>query len=156
MNMLKLTIGDKVYGMRKMPPTLGAFFAPKIAKLVAGMIGNDKFLAMLNDLKDSLPNVDKNDVKVEEQQMAPIAVAISSILTQLDINEVNAIFKEALSYGVYCDNKDLSKEFDFDEVFGENPGHYFPVAIWATYNHVSDFFVGLPTGLQALMTSWRQ
>ena len=60
--MLKLTIGDKLYGMRKMPPTLGAFFAPKIAKVVAGMVGNDKFLEMLNNLKNNLSDANKDDI----------------------------------------------------------------------------------------------
>lgn len=153
--MLKLKIGETVYGMRKMPPKQGAFFAPKVSKLLAGIVNNSELVVLLRSLQD-LANNQGDNTEVPVENMGTLVHAISSVLEQVDTEQLNAIFDQALSYGVYCNDKDLSDSFDFDTVFGINPSHYFPVAIWATYNHVSGFFVNLSAGVKALMTSWQK
>jgi len=157
MDMLTLTIKDRTYGMRKMPPIKGAAFGLKVANLVSKVLSADGALPVLQNIqkrftsKDVAEDVQKQEL--DDKQAGTLGQLIISLIANVDPKVVDEIFREAFSWEVYYGSKRLSNEPVFEEHFQQFPGDLYIVAIWATYNHVKDFFTGLGDGLQAFMTN---
>lgn len=157
MNMLTLKIKDRVYGMRKMPPIKGAAFGLKVANLVSKVLSAEGTLPVLQNLQKRFTAKGEGE-EIQNQELDPaqamtVGRAIVSLLGNVDPEKIDEIFKEAFSWEVYCGSKKLSSEPVFEEHFTEFPGDLYIVAVWATYNHVKDFFTGLGDGLKAFMGS---
>ena len=155
MSMLTLKIKDRTYGMRKMPPIKGAAFGLKVANLISKVLSAEGTLPVLQNLqkrftsgngKEEIPNQE-----IDPAQAMTIGRAIVSLLGNVDPEKIDEIFKEAFSWEVYYGSQKLSNEAIFEEHFSEFPGDLYIVAVWATYNHVKDFFIGLGDGLKAFM-----
>ena len=157
MDMLTLKIKDRTYGMRKMPPIKGAAFGIKVANVVSKVLSAEGTLPVLQNLQKRFTSGNvAEDVKNQEldsKQAITIGQALICLLGNVDPKAVDEIFREAFSWEVYYDSKRLSNDAVFEEHFQEFPGDLYVVAVWATYNHVKDFFTGLGDGLQAFTTS---
>ena len=157
MDMITLTIKDRRYGMRKMPPIKGAAFGARVANLVSKVLSDDNALPALESLqKRFLGKNTKENAKDEDldgNDAMTFGQMIIRLLASIDPETINSIFREAFSWEVYYGSKRLSDDTIFEEHFSEFPGDLYIVAIWATFNHVKDFFTGLGDGLQALMAS---
>ena len=156
MNMLTLKIKDRTYGMRKMPPIKGAAFGLKVANLVSKVLSADGSISVLQNLQKKFTKVEGQEIQNQEldpAQAMTIGRAIVSLLGNVDPEKIDEIFKEAFSWEVYCGSKKLSSEPIFEEHFTEFPGDLYIVAVWATYNHVKDFFIGLGDGLTAFIAN---
>lgn len=159
-DMIILKIKDRKYGMRKMPPIRGAAFGIKVANVLSKMLA-------AKDSLDALVDVQKryNAMAKPEDGVKDVAANLSNgealtfgqtiihLLSQVDPDTVTNIFREAFSYEVYYENVKLSDDVQFDLHFSKFPGDLYVVAVWATYNHVKDFFTGLGDGIQAFMTN---
>ena len=157
MDMITLSIKDRKYGMRKMPPIKGAAFGARVANLVSNVLSQDGALEALQSLQSRfLGNNAKEqgeNKEIDASQAMTVGQVIIKLLAGVDPEALNAIFKEAFSWEVYCGSKKLSDPTIFDEHFSDFPGDLYVVAVWATYNHVKDFFTGLGDGLHAFMGS---
>lgn len=152
MKMLELKIQDRKYGMRKMPPLQGAAFGLKVATLLGKLAANPGAGNALEKIKKDFLGKDQA-VQMSQSDVMTTGAALIGILAGIDATEIMSVFKEAFSYEVYFEDKKLSDEINFDMHFGQFKGDLYVVAIWATYNHVIDFFSGLGDGLKALMPS---
>ena len=157
MDMITLTIKDRKYGMRKMPPIKGATFGVRVANLVSKVLSQEGALGALQALQarylGNNAQEEGKDKEIDSTQALTMGQVIIKLLAGVDPDALDAIFKEAFSWEVYCGSKRLSDNVTFEEHFSEFPGDLYVVAAWATYNHVKDFFTGLGDGLQAFMGS---
>lgn len=157
MDMLTLKIKDRTYGMRKMPPIKGAAFGIKVANLVSKVLSAEGSLPVLESIQKRFTSSNvAEDVKNQEldnKQAATLGQLLISLIANVDPKVVDDIFREAFSWEVYYGSQKLSSEPVFEDHFSQFPGDLYIVAIWATYNHVKDFFTGLGDGLQAFMTN---
>lgn len=157
MDMITLTIKDRRYGMRKMPPIKGAAFGARVANLVSKVLSDDNALPALESIQKRFlgKNTKENakDEVLDGNDAMTFGQMIIRLLASIDPETINSIFREAFSWEVYYGSKRLSDDTIFEEHFSEFPGDLYIVAIWATFNHVKDFFTGLGDGLQALMAS---
>lgn len=157
--MIVLTIQNRRYGMRKMPPMQGARFGIRVGSLISKIAAGKDALKSLELLQTFIPKEGDNAVEKPKEFSLAASEAISigssilGLLSNIDPNELMEIFKEAFSYEVYCGDIKLSDEISFDVHFQSYPGDLYVVALWATYNHVKDFFTGLGDGMKALMPS---
>lgn len=141
--LITLTFRGRQYGMRKMPPLQGANFGLKVSAALAKVLSQPS-------AKESLATVQKAG---QEDDIGAVIPAVMGLVSGMDANEVAALFKEAFSYEVYCGEEKLSDGAAFEEHFSKYPEDLYIVAIWATYNHVKDFFSGLGDGVKALMAN---
>lgn len=149
--LILFTIEERTYGMRKMPPIKGAAFALKVATFLANLIGSGE------DVLGSFKKL-ASDLELDEKELANDSVLVQrlfSLVGAADPNKLQEIFQEAFSYEVYCEEKKLTDLSVFEDHFAQYPSDLFPVAIWATYNHVKDFFVGIGAGAKALSANSR-
>lgn len=162
-DMIILKIKDRKYGMRKMPPIKGAAFGIRVSSALSRMLAGKGAMNALTDLQKRFnalarPEEDKNETQQTEittSEAMTFGQAIIQLLAEADPNTITDIFREAFSYEVYCDTVKLSDDVQFDEHFGKYPGDLYPVAVWATYNHVKDFFTGIGDGIKAFIpNSW--
>ena len=157
MDMITLSIKDRKYGMRKMPPIKGAAFGIRVANLIAKVLSDDNAADALRSLQSRFmgknPQEQEENKVLDEGQVLTVGQIIVKLLANVSPADIEVIFKEAFSWEVYCGSKRLSYEVNFEEHFTEFPGDLYVVAIWATYNHVKDFFTGLGDGMKALMTN---
>ena len=155
--MITLTIKDRKYGMRKMPPIKGAAFGARVANLVSKVLSQDGALDTLQSLQKRFDGNNtqgsEGNKELDTTQALTMGQIIIKLLAGVDPVALDAIFREAFSWEVYCGSKRLSDDVTFEEHFSEFPGDLYVVAVWATYNHVKDFFTGLGDGLQAFMGS---
>ena len=152
--MIILKIKDRKYGMRKMPPLQGSAFGLKVASLVSKLSTGKNSLAALQALQKQFSGVtDKPEAEMDTATAMTAGASILSLISNVDANELMAIFREAFSYEVYAEESSLSDPDNFDVHFQKYPGDLYVVAAWATYNHVADFFVGLGDGIKALIPS---
>lgn len=151
MDMITLTIKDRKYGMRKMPPIKGASFGARVANLVAKVLSDDKALPALQSLQGRLGVKNTQETNLNSEETMTLGKVILTLVANIDPNALDAIFREAFSWEVYYGSKRLSDDAIFEEHFAEFPGDLYIVAVWATYNHVKDFFTGLGDGLKAFM-----
>jgi len=155
-DMIILKIKDRKYGMRKMPPIKGAAFGIKVSSALSKMLATPGATNALVDLQKRFRSMtdsekDVQNAEISGEQATTLGQVIIQLLAQIDPDTVNAIFREAFSWEVYCENRRLSDDVQFEEHFSQYPGDLYPVAIWATYNHVKDFFTGLGDGMKAFM-----
>ena len=153
-DLIVLKIQDRRYGMRKMPPLQGSAFGIKVATMMSKILSNPAAQQVLKDIKEKVGDGDAKNL--EQKEATSIGVMILGLLSGIDADEVTAIFRQAFSYEVYYESTRLSDETQFDLHFQQYPSDLYVVAIWATYNHVKDFFTGLGDGIKALTTSSEQ
>lgn len=153
MDMLTLKIKDRTYGMRKMPPIKGAAFGIKVANLVSKVLSAEGMLPVLQNLQKRFTAADVAQdglhQELDSKQAMTVGQAIIRLIGNVDPKAIDDIFREAFSWEVYFDSKRLSNDAVFEEHFQQFPGDLYIVAVWATYNHVKDFFTGLGDGLTA-------
>lgn len=151
-DLIVLKIQDRRYGMRKMPPLQGSAFGIKVATLMSKVLSNPAAQKILQDVRAKIGDREGAS-ELAENEASSIGVMILGLLANIDADEVTAIFQKAFSYEVYYESIKLSDENQFDLHFQQYPSDLYVVAIWATYNHVKDFFTGLGDGIKALTTS---
>lgn len=155
--MIVLKIGERKYGMRKMPPIQGISFATKVFSAISKMVSNGNSLQALKDIKAKMGTPGESTSKVpseiSNEQLLSYGTTLISLLSGIDPQTVTDIFKEAFSFEVYCGEVKLGNEILFNDHFSKFPQDLYVVAIWATYNHVKDFFIGAGDGVKALMNS---
>lgn len=158
-DMIIFKIKDRKYGMRKMPPIRGAAFGLRVSSAISKMLASKNAMDALTDIQKRFkglvsPEEGKKEDAVTEvtaEQAVTFGQTIVQLLSEMDPDAVTDIFREAFSYEVYYETLKLSDDVQFDEHFSQYPGDLYPVAIWATYNHVKDFFTGLGDGIKAFM-----
>lgn len=159
-DMIVLKIKDRKYGMRKMPPIRGAAFGIRVANVLSKMLaakdsldtlaGIQRRFNMAGKSKESMKDI---SASISADEAMTFGQTIIQLISQADPNTITEIFREAFSWEVYFENIKLNDDVQFDLHFSKFPGDLYPVAVWATYNHVKDFFTGLGDGIQAFMTS---
>lgn len=160
-DMIVLKIKDRKYGMRKMPPIKGAAFGIRVSSALSKMLAAPGAAEALVDLQKRFKTMarledgqsDVQNQEIDTEQATTLGQIIIRLLAQIDADVVNTIFREAFSWEVYYETIRLSDDVQFEEHFAKYPGDLYPVAVWATYNHVKDFFTGLGDGIKAFMTS---
>lgn len=162
----RLKIDGRVYDMRKMPPIEAAPFGLKVVKVFSKLFSNPAALSGIGSLKSmtggkSLKDVasDANsgsDVNVPSTEVLSLGLSLISLLGDLNPDELAGIFKKSLDSDVFVnENERLSDEDVFHRHFQQYPGDYYPVAVWATWNHVKDFFGGIGGGMKAVFGSFQ-
>lgn len=157
MDMITLRIKDRTYGMRKMPPIKGAAFGIKVANLVSKVLSAEGALPVLQNIQKRFTSPNEaeegKNQEIDDKQAATLGQLVIRLIANVDPKTVDDIFREAFSWEVYYGSQRLSNDAAFDDHFSQFPGDLYIVAVWATYNHVKDFFTGLGDGLHAFMTS---
>jgi hypothetical protein len=162
----RLKIDGRQYDMRKMPPIEAAPFGLKVVKVFSKLFSNPAALSGIDSLKNmtggkSLKDIASNpasgtDVNVPSAEVLSLGLSLISLLGELDADDLAAIFKKSLSADVFVnENERLSDEDVFHRHFQQFPGDYYPVAVWATWNHVKDFFGGIGGGMKAVFGSFQ-
>lgn len=155
--MITLKIKDRKYGMRKMPPIKGAAFGIRVSSALSKMLASPNAMNALLDIQNRFKTMSKPEdngkAEISTQDAMTFGQTIVTLLAQVDPNVITDIFREAFSYEVYCGEVKLSDDTQFDMHFEKFPGDLYPIAVWATYNHVKDFFTGLGDGIKAFMPS---
>lgn len=171
----KLTIGNRKYGMRVMSPIDGAPFATKVIKCLSKLIDNPNVVSTLEtfysgikdkidigqevlktksgDISTKLENINANNVDVKDKDMMKLGLSIMSLLSNMNTDEINSIFKEAFNSDVFIENERLSDEIVFHKHFQQYANDYYPVAIWIVFNNVKPFLGSVGDGIQALFQS---
>lgn len=149
--MIILKIGERKYGMRKMPPLQGSAFGLKVASLVSKLAAGEGAMESLKGLQAKFG--DGKAKEMSSDSMVTVGASLISLISNVNPKELHEILQEAFSYEVYAGESKLSDADAFDIHFQKHPGDLYVVGAWATYNHVHDFFVGLGDGLKALMSN---
>jgi hypothetical protein len=162
----RLKIDGRQYDLRKMPPIDAAPFGLKVVKVFSKALSNPAAVQALDSLKKitgnkSLGNLaataeKDNDISVAPAEVFALGLSLISVLSELDDKELSNIFKTALNSDVFVGGEDrLSEEDVFHKHFQQFPQDYYPVAVWATWNHVKDFFVGIGGGMKSVFGSFQ-
>ena len=146
----RLKIGDRSYGLRKMPPMVGGPFATKVLKMIAP-IGRSKSLVEILNSMGAEKIKDSNDVKMETGDAVKMGMAILALLENIDVDLLNSLFKEAMNYEVFAEEKRLSDDVNFDIHFQKYTSDYFPVMIWVIWMNIKDFLSNIGDGISAVM-----
>lgn len=145
----KLNIEGRIYGLRKMSPIEGAPFGLKVFSTFSKILMSPAVADIaksLGDLKDK-----KDLTQVETSEAIRLGLTLIPLLSCLNPDEVTAVFKKAVDTDVFIGEDRLADDDVFHKHFQQYPGDYYPVAIWATWSHVRDFFTGIGAGMKALM-----
>lgn len=151
--MIILKIKDRKYGMYKMSPLEGAPFGLRVAKMVSTILGAPKAKESLELLMKRFSGENSKETSLSMGEAMTIGASIVSLLSGIDPEELNAIFKKAIKSDVFFEDIRLGDDSEFDMHFQKFPGDLYVVCGWATYNHVHDFFSGIGDGVKALMTN---
>jgi len=152
-DLIKLKIENVTYGMRKMPPMRASAFGLKVMKVAGSALSNPAALSIFKDISAKAKNGKAEVEEMDKDNVMTTGMALLKLLDGIDTDKVSEILRESFSYEVYAEDKRLSDEVNFDIHFQQHPGHLYVVGIWATWNHVKDFFSGLGVGMTALMKS---
>ena len=128
-----LTIKERKYALFPMPPLKAIVFAPKVAKLIAIVVG-DASQAVLKHMAS-------NDA-------AGLGSEALKLLGAIEPADFTQLAKEAIAYEVYAGTGKLGDDNHFNEWFRQYPQDMFPVCCWAIWEHSKQYFLDSPAAFQ--------